>query len=133
MYVDADILFATLKAGDRHTDFAHKIMEEDHLYTSTITLVELEIVVKRELSNEMSTTIQSVVRHKFPRLKILPLTPETHQKSQELRQKYGLGIFDAIHAATALQGDKRIASTDHIYDSIPKLTRRGPPDETKQA
>ena len=133
MYVDADILFATLKSGDRHADFAHTVMENEHLYTSIITLIELEIVVKRELSNEMSTTIQSIIRHKFPKLKILPLTPDTHQKGQDLRRKHGLGIIDALHAAAALQGDKHIASTDHIYDSIPKLTRHGPPAEPTQA
>ena len=133
MYVDSDILFATLKSGDRHAAFAHETMRNEHVYTSALTLIELEIVVKRELSNEMSTTIQSILRHQYPKLKIAPLTPEVHQKGQELRRKHGLGIFDAIHAATALMEDKHIASTDHIYDSIPKLTRHGPAAEPKQA
>ena len=37
------------------------------------------------------------------------------QKSMRIER---FGIFDSLHAATALQGDKRIASTDAVYKKI---------------
>ena len=54
MYVDTDIFYAKIRSGDRHAEFAGKILSKKGLYTSSITLLELEILVKRELSDDLT-------------------------------------------------------------------------------
>jgi len=124
MYLDADLIYALIKKKDRHEELAEKILsEEGKFYTSIVTLLELEIIVKRELSDELSMEILGLVKKKIPALTIKALDSNIMQSSLNLRKKYGLGIFDSIHAATALANDKKIASTDRIYDRIPSLKR----------
>ncbi len=124
MYIDTDILYALLKPNGRHLEFAKKILDSNEIaYTSVITLVELEIVVKREISDFLSQNILEAVMEKAPMLKIVELNQKIFKKSLELRQKFGLGIYDSLHAATAIAKDKKIASTDHIFDRIKELKR----------
>lgn len=127
MYVDTVFLLAFLKPHDRHLEFAQKILEsKENLYTSTATLIELSVVVKREISDFLSQNTLAAVMEKVPGLEIIPLDKKTFEASLELRKKFGFGIYDAIHASSALSKDKKIASTDHIFDKIPNLKRIGP-------
>ncbi|MDO8634322.1 MAG: PIN domain-containing protein [archaeon] len=127
MYIDADILFAFLKPADRHLEFAKKIVgSKEKLYTSTVTILELELVVKRELNDFLARDILAAVLKNTPKLQIIEFDRKTLQKSLELQQQYSLGIFDSVHAAAALSKDKKIASTDHIFDRITGLKRTGP-------
>jgi predicted nucleic acid-binding protein len=127
MYLDSDIIFALLKLSDRHQSFATQIAEtKEELYTSTITLTELAIVVKREMSDDLSMNLMEAISRKFPKLKIVSTDAKSFNESMELRKKYGMGIFDSLHAAIALNHDKRIASTDHVYDRIKILNRIKP-------
>ncbi|MEW6295052.1 MAG: PIN domain-containing protein [Candidatus Diapherotrites archaeon] len=124
MYIDADLIYAIIKKRDRHEELAEKILSaEEKFYTSIVTMLELEIIVKRELSDELSMAILGLVKKKIPKLVIKEFDAKIMESSLNLRKKYCLGIFDSIHAATALANDKRIASTDRIYNRIPSLTR----------
>ena len=124
MYVDADILYALLKPSDRYLEFAKKIVDStDNLYTSVVSFIEVEFVVKRELNDFLAENVLEALLQKIPRLKIVPFNRDILQKSLELQQEFGVSVFDSIHAATALVKDKRIASTDHAYDRIPRLKR----------
>lgn len=124
MYVDTDILYALLKPNDCHLEFAKKILSaNENPYTSVITFVELEIVVKREISDFLSQNILDATIGKAPALKIVELNQKILKKSLELRKKFGLGIYDSIHAATAITKDKKIASADHVFDRIKELKR----------
>lgn len=132
MYLDADIIYALLKPADRHLEFAKKtIATKETLYTSTIAFVELELVVKRELNDYLARHITEAVLKKIPKLKIVPFDKKILVVSLKLQQEFGLGIFDSFHAATALSKDKKIASTDHIFERIPKLERIIPEKETE--
>lgn len=122
MYLDVDVLLALIKERDFHKEYALKVcslLEEK--YTSVISLVELEIVIKREMSDLMSMEISKIIEKILPDLKLVACDKKIFEKSLELRKKFGLGIFDSLHAATALQGDKRIASTDRVYKRINEL------------
>ncbi len=132
MYLDADILFALIKPSDRHQAFAEEVLtKKERLYTSFTTLLELEIVVKREISDDLSMNIMEALQRKVPELEIVSNDTKTFTDSLTLRKKYGVGIFDAIHAATALHHDKRIASTDHIYNRIKGLHWIKPTEKEK--
>jgi predicted nucleic acid-binding protein len=122
LYVDSDLIYAQIKTGDHLEQYSKTILKgKEKKYTSIITLLELEIIVKREISDYLSKEIKEVFKEKFPEIKILNFNEKTLEKSLELRKEYALGIFDSIHGATALLNDKKIASNDHIFERIPKL------------
>lgn len=124
MYLDVDLIYALIKKGDRHFELAKEtVSRKEEIYTSIVSFVELEILIKREISNELSMNLQGIVKEKIPRLKIRGLDLKIFELSLQLRRKFGLGIFDSIHAATALTHDKRIASTDRIYERIKGLKK----------
>lgn len=130
MYIDSDLIFAVLKPSDRHAFFAKSIFSsKEQVYTSVVTLLELEIVVKRGLSDYLSQHILDLIYEKIPSLKILPLSKADFSKSLGLRIKFSLGVFDSIHAAVALSKDKKIASTDHIFDKVSGLKRIKPAEQ----
>lgn len=49
-----------------------------------------------------------------------------------LIDEYGINPFDSYHAATAISGDKKILSTEHIYDRIKGIERIDPRDFAKR-
>jgi len=119
MYVDLDMIFAQIKKDDRLKETSDLLLKsEEKQYTSALTLVELEIVLKREVSDFLSKETAGLFREKFPRILIVGFDKKILEKSLELRQKYDLGIFDSVHAATALRYDKRIASTDAVFERV---------------
>lgn len=123
MYLDVDVMLALVKEKDFHKEYAKKIcfIKEDK-YTSVITLLELEIVIKREISDLLSMELMDIIFKILPEIKIVNCDKEIFENSLLLRKKFGMGIFDSIHASTALKFDKRIASTDNIYKKIKGLT-----------
>lgn len=127
MYLDTDVIYALLKPSDRHFAFAKKIVSSNEtIYSSVVMTLELELIVKREISDYLSQNILDAVLKKVPALSIVPLDKKIFAKSLELRQVFGLGIFDSLHAATALFHDKKIASTDEAFDRIAGLKRIKP-------
>lgn len=124
MYLDSDVLYALMKKDDHQRPYALKVVQQQtRKYTSTVTLLELEIMVKRELGDALSLAVSKWIKKLLPDLKVVSFSSNDFEKSLQLREKYGLGIFDAAHAATCLNNDGVMASTDHIYDRIPGLLR----------
>ncbi len=62
-------------------------------------------------------------------LAVMPLTTEVVLAAQSVMRTFRVpGLFDAIYAAAALNQDeeRKILSTDEIYDRVPGLTRIDP-------
>jgi predicted nucleic acid-binding protein len=61
-------------------------------------------------------------------LKILPgvewvsLSPDICLEAAIIMKEYGVGPFDAYHAATSMSRDSVVVSTEHVYGKIPGLT-----------
>ena len=124
MYVDSDALLVALKADDRMRPLAKMVQEAgEDTYTSAFTVAEVEFVFKRLEENEKSKDALQEIRRAFPRLRFVDLTESVIAESLNLRKAHDLGIFDSIHAATALARDGKIASTDHAFDRVVGLTR----------
>lgn len=122
MYVDLDLIYAKIKKDDRLREISKKILSsKESKYTSVVTLLELEIVLKREISDFLSKETGGLFKENFPKIKIVNIDNKIFEQSLQLRKRYDLGIFDSIHAATALLNDKRIATTDQIFERIPGL------------
>jgi len=48
------------------------------------------------------------------------------KKSVEFRKKFGLNIFDSVHAASAFELKEKIVSTDNVYDIVEGVERVDP-------
>ena len=122
MYLDTDILYATIDTNDPHAKVAQKIINmKEEKYSSIATLIELEFVIRRELSDDASKNVLEPLRDLNLKFKEIDL--KTFELSLDIRRDYDLTIMDSLHAACALLNDKRIASTDGAYDRIIELRR----------
>lgn len=119
-FIDTDVLFALLKPNDWLHDAALKAIKTSGLYTSSLVFVELAVVVRRELNEAISTRLPEVLP--VP-IKVVNFSMNAFNKSSELRDNYNLGIFDAAHAATALENDGSIISSDAAFDRVKELKR----------
>lgn len=125
MYVEADVLYSYLKPSDWLKQHAKIILNEHKLITSVITITEIELVAKRDFNNDFANRVLEELE-KIKNLKFIPLGIEIAKKAIEYRKKFNLNIFDALHAATAYQHDKKIISTDKMYNLIDELKRIDP-------
>ncbi len=124
MYIDTDIIYALIKAEDPHKTFALRISKtQERKYASVLLLVELELVIKKEIGDLESKEVLHLIEELPFSLELKPVDKMTMEKSLELRKIHNLGIFDSIHAACAFLDDKKIASTDKVYDRISELQR----------
>ena len=117
VYLDTDILLALLKPRDFHKDFALSVVSSRgrNRCISAISLVELAIVAKRDLGEKDSLGLQARLGQLIPNLRVIPLSQTHVHRSDELRVRYGLGIFDSIHAAICLCEGLEMASTDEAF------------------
>lgn len=124
MYLDTDIIYGLIKPEDQHSDFAKKIFEmKEKKYSSVALIIELELVIKKEVGETISRRIFDLLKGLPQEITIIEINKKTMELSLQLRRENNLGIFDSIHAASALLKDKRIASTDDAYDRVKGLTR----------
>ena len=112
-FVDSDVFIALLKSDDPYESSARKLITLPHLYTSSLVLVELSLVLRREVSEILSLQLPKVLGFNG---KIIDFTSDYFELSTKLRQKHNLGIFDAAHAAVALKSDGIIISSDKAFD-----------------
>ena len=122
MYLDVDVLYALVKEKDFHREYAERIAaSKGAKLTSSVSLLELEIVVKRELGDEKSMDIGKWVGVLIPGLGIEAFSEKQFESSLALRKKFGLGIFDSVHAAVCLENGGLMASTDRAFARIPGI------------
>jgi len=126
MYVEADILYSYLKPTDWLKESSVKILKKyKNLKTSVITITEIELVSKRDFGEQFSNSVLERVKD-IKNIKLLDLDLNILKRAVEYRKKYGLNIFDSIHAASAFKIKKEIISTDSIYDLIEEIKRKDP-------
>jgi predicted nucleic acid-binding protein len=135
MLIETDCIYAFVKSSDRLKSVADKLMWR-------IKEGELgEISVSREVFHELyyvsmreGVTLDEYIRRvaaltSIKNLRFLPTTSEIDLLALTLMRQYRLtSIFDAYHAATALNQvpDRTIISTDHVYENIPGLKKVEP-------
>jgi len=128
--LENDVIFAYLNIRDKHHETSEKIFDalkkgDLTVDVSSVSMLELELVYRSQgiedklLGHLAALTALSNVRY-------VPLTPDLVLTSVYLRQTLGLIFFDSHYAATALNLDRHIISTDKSYDTVPGLTRTHP-------
>jgi len=129
MFIDTDIFYAYFTPSDwLHEDIKHtvEIIKKKRLKTETsvLVIIELEILIKRE-DEKKAVEILKLIKKEFG-IKIIPLNKKIMEKAFEYQQNFGIGIFDSFHAATCFFLDKKILSTDKVYDKIEEIKRVDP-------
>jgi predicted nucleic acid-binding protein len=130
--IELDMLIAFVNKLDRLHEVSkrlfHKILlgEIDKVKVALSAYLEYELVLKlrgynlTEIHNDLNA---------FKHIKNLgeaSLSVKVILKAIELRNTYKISYFDSLHAATALEYDKTIISTDHIYKEIKELKHINP-------
>ena len=79
MYVEADMLYSYLKPSDWLKEYALKVVDKYKLSTSVITIVEIELVSKRDFGNDFANSVGENIE-KLKNLRIIPLEMKTIKK-----------------------------------------------------
>lgn len=129
--IESDLLLAYVKKRDRLKPFAEKILKGIHsggllgFYTSTATLQEIIFwFFNRKLLKELIVAVNALIH--INNLEWISITSEICLTSTILMTEYGLNPFDSYHAATAILRDKKILSTEHIYEQVKGIKRIDP-------
>lgn len=135
MLIETDTIYAFVKNSDWLKPVADRLMwrikegELGKVAASRETLHELYYTSMREGVSLDEYISRVAALTSISNLSFLPTTSEIDLLALTLMRQYRLtSIFDAYHAATALNQveDRTIISTDRVYDSIPGLTRLDP-------
>ena len=125
MYVEADVLYAYLKPTDWLKKESTNVLEGFKVTTSVITVSEIEFVAKRDFDEQFANDVLENLE-KLKNLRFIPLKIDILRKAVDFRKRFGLNIFDAIHAATAFIIKKDLVSTDRVYDIVDGIKRVDP-------
>lgn len=122
--IETDMIFAFLNAIDRHHNAASKLFSQIksgyEVGLPTSALIEMELIYKsNDREDDLANHIANLVA--IPNIISIALTPKTILLSITLREDYNLSFFDSHHAATALENDGKIISTDQQYKDVPNL------------
>ncbi|ADC65552.1 PilT protein domain protein [Ferroglobus placidus DSM 10642] len=109
IYADTDFFLALLKEKDWLKERAKRLLKEyeGQITTSAITFIELALIAKRYGLD--------VVRIFTSVMTLCGIDDERLLKAAIFIRDYGLGVFDAFHAAYC--GGK-IISSDSSYDKV---------------
>ena len=126
MYLDADCVLALIKKGDWLGDaVCRRLKGERAPMTSVLTVVECQLVLSREEGRERITDVGKAIGEKG--ISLLPIDGNILERSNDLLKRYDLlGIFDSIHAATAMTYGEVLLSTDHVFPLIDDLVVEDP-------
>jgi predicted nucleic acid-binding protein len=129
--IDTDMIIAYLKGEDRWAEHAERMFVkilsgEIKAYVSPALLMEVAFVLKRNERLELLDDLNKII-FGIDRISIVDFNEKIARMSFKLMQD-GIGVMDSIQAATALDKDQMIISSDHIFDQIYGLERIKPKD-----
>ena len=134
MIIESDLLIAYSKKSDWLKGLADplfKMMSEGRLTmrTSAAALLELYYVLEDYGYEKKAILGKQAEIAAIKGLTVMPLTAEVLLAAQSVMRSFKVpGLFDAIYAATTLNQDeeRKILSTDEVYDRVAGITRVDP-------
>lgn len=115
-FLDTNVLLYLLSADRMKADRAETLVSQGAM-VSVQVLNELANVARRKLAMtwEEIDVLAEAVRASCS---IGSLTIETHDTGMRLSRRYGLGIYDAMIAASALLGNCRILYSEDMHHGL---------------
>lgn len=134
MIIESDLLVAYTKKSDWLKPYATPIfgmLKEGRLAlkTSSAALIELYYVLEDHDYGKEAILGKQAEIAAIKGLSIMPLTAEVLLAAQSIMKSFRVpGLFDAVYAATTLNQDeeRKILSTDEVYDRVPGIERVDP-------
>jgi len=131
--IEVDMLIAFVNSSDKLHNVADqlflKIKEKKimNIAVAASAYLEYELIHKSKGYPESDIRTEIAAFQRYPNLGERALNSEVILKASELRGKIvGLTYFDSLHASTALLTDRKIISTDPIYDRVKEIERLSP-------
>lgn len=115
-FIDTNVL-VYVASGDRgKADRAERIIADGGTISVQV-LNELANVARRKMKLSWSETraVLSMIRALLP---VVPITPETHETGILVAERYGLSVYDAIIAASALHADCDTLWSEDMHDGL---------------
>jgi len=115
-FVDTNVLLYLLSSDSAKADRAEALVAGGALISVQV-LNELTNVARRKLAmtweeiDEFAEAIRASCS-------VEPLTIETHETGRRLAQRYGLGVYDAMIAASALLGNCRTLFSEDMHHGL---------------
>ncbi len=108
IYADTDFFLALIKPSDWLKDRAQEIFEANKgITTSEVTFIELALLAKRFNLDPVKITASVMA--------ICGIEETVYLKAATYIREYGIGVFDAFHAAHC---KGKIISSDSAYDKL---------------
>ena len=131
MLIESDTFIAVMKERDRLKHAASNIIARieagkiSGAYASVAAIQEIVLWLLREnRSSEIIMAVNAITN--IRNLKWIDLNREICLNAAALMEEYGLSLFDAYHAATAINMDGKIISSDGAFDRIKSVERIDP-------
>ena len=126
VYLDTDCVLALVKDQDwLKGSVLSRIKNEDSLVTSVLTVVEMRLVLLRDMN--IKKVVEKERSFESYQIELIPFEEDIQKISLELMSKYEfLTTFDAVHAATAISHQIKLISTDRSFPRIKGLLVEDP-------
>ncbi len=122
-FFDTNVLLYLLSADEAKSDRAERELLAGGV-VSVQVLNEFASVTVRKLNMSIAETRESLAAIRAI-CAVVPVSEETHDKGLQLAERYGLSVYDAMIAASALlAGCKTLLSEDMQHDQVLGRTLR---------
>ena len=115
-FIDTNVLVYVASGDPAKADRAEKIIADGGTISVQV-LNEVANVARRKMRMTWSEThaLLSMIRALLP---VQPITVETHETGLELAERYGLAIYDAMIAASALHAECDTLWSEDMHDGM---------------
>ncbi len=135
--IELDLLIALVNREDKLHEVASKLFEAavqgkiGRMTIAASALMEYELVLRSRGYSEEDIAADIRALTNIRNVDEAPLNSQVMIAAIDLRKRYQLSYFDSLHAATAIQQDGTIISTDKAYMRISELKAMDPRDLLK--
>ena len=115
-FIDTNVLFYVASGDPVKAERAEKIIADGGTISVQV-LNELANVARRKMRMTWSETraLLSIIRALLP---VQPITVEIHETGLALAERYGLSIYDAMIAASALHAECDTLWSEDMHDGM---------------
>ena len=115
-FIDTNVLVYVASGDPVKAEQAEKVIADGGTISVQV-LNELANVARRKMRMSWSEThaLLSMIRALLP---VQPITVEIHETGLELAERYGLSIYDAMIAASALHAECDTLWSEDMHDGI---------------
>ena len=127
-FFDTNVLIYAIAQNDPRSTRAEQLLASGGV-VSVQVLNEFVSVARRKIRMPWKDVTEALDAIRILCPSPIPMTPDTHEAALRIAQQYGYGIYDALIAAAALEGDCTTLYSEDLQDGQvidDKLTVRNP-------